>query len=114
MMGGILYQPYVFLAALYAGIICGMVYTALAGLRRLLGGGRAVTLIADALFAVLLFAVSSAALAAAVHAPLRPYFFAGILFGFTLFMLAVKPVFKMITDVFKCKHSNKAVDNKQK
>ncbi len=115
MLGGTLEQPYVFLAAVYAGMICGAVYSILR-IIRLSSKKRWVRIGSDILVGAAVFAVLAAALFSATDFYIRAYFFFGAAVGFGIFTLGITPLFGAIGKLFseKNKSLGKSVDNKQK
>lgn len=115
MLGGTLEQPYVFLAAVYGGMICGAIYSILRIIRRA-AGKRWVYITADACFGAMAFIVMSIVLFAAAEFYIRAYFFLGIAVGFGIFILGITPLFGAIGKLLgrKCKKNGQSVDNKEK
>jgi len=89
-------QPYLFAAAVYLGIAAALLYAAIRALFRLMGGGRGFVIAADALFLLLLFAVSALCLQRLTHLKVREYTYAGIAAGFALQWAVLHPFAKMI------------------
>lgn len=93
---GTLNQPFVAAAAIYAGILIGMLYSAFRLLRRALGAGRVFTIAADVLFLCIATAILAFALYYAAHLALRPAHFVGAVLGFGLYFIAIQPIVKKI------------------
>ena len=115
MLGGTLEQPYVFLAAVYGGMICGAIYSILRIIRHVTRK-RWVYITADACFGVMAFIVMSVVLFAATEFYIRAYFFMGVVVGFGIFILGITPLFGAIGKLLggKCKKRGQPVDNKEK
>ncbi len=92
MSGGTLNQPYVFMAAIYGGLICGALYCALRQLRRRLGAGRILSGAVDGVFTLLSTGVCLYILYETTLFEVRIYHFVGIGVGFVLFLLGVYPL----------------------
>ena len=115
MLGGTLEQPYVFLAAVYGGMICGAVYSVLRIIRQVTGK-KWVYITADVCFGVMAFIVMAVVLFAATELYIRAYFFLGVVVGFGIFTLGIAPLFGAIGKLLgrKSKKNGQPVDNKQK
>lgn len=108
MLGGTLEQPYIFLAAVYCGMICGAAYCLLRPFRR----GKASTIASDMIFGVFSMAAMALTLALTTYFEIRPYFFAGVFAGLSIFLFGFSPLFAFARSILskKCKFSHESVD----
>ncbi len=92
MSGGTLNQPFVFMAAIYGGLICGALYCVFRRVRRALGAGRILSGAMDVIFAVLCGVVCLIILYETTFLQIRLYHFLGVLVGFCVFLAGVAPI----------------------
>lgn len=112
-MEGTLNQPYVFAAAMYGGMLAGLLYLFFQAIRRLFRMGKWFTIVLDGVFIVFLFSVTALSMYLATHMQLRPYYFVGIGLGFAIFLGGVSPLCRYIYNNF-VKFWRKGVDKRSK
>jgi len=108
-MEGTLSQPYVFAAALYAGMALGMVYSLLRFIRKVCGDGKVLLVVTDVLYAVIITGVTALVCYFTLEMEIRFYCIAAIALGMMLWLMAVRPMAKYVY----CKFSRRRVDKRQ-
>ncbi len=96
MSGGTLNQPYVFLATVYGGLICGALYCIFKTARVAMKAGRPMSAILDSAFILMSSCVCIYILYTTTLLDLRLYHFVGVALGFSVFVWAVAPVLSII------------------
>lgn len=108
MMGGTLSQPYVFAAAMYAGMLCACLYILLRAIGKIIKI-NVLIIVLDGVFALLAVGIVFIALYISSNANLRLYQFIGVILGFVLMNFAIRPIFLQIYEKF---HKN--IDKRRK
>lgn len=106
-MDGTLNQPYIVAAALYAGMIAGLVYALFRGVRALFHFNKVATILSDVGFLAILFLITALCMQLATNFKIRPYCFLGIVFGFGIFEMGIAPAMRAIFKLFSKKGPGK-------
>lgn len=100
-MDGTLNQPYLLAAAIYAGMLAGVVYSLFQLVRKAFHGGKLFLVAADILFLAVVFILAAIMLYTACHMKIRPYHYVGMGIGFGMYECAIFPIGRKIFKLFK-------------
>ncbi len=111
-------QSYIFMAAVYGGLITGIIYDVYRALRRALNAKKFLTAVFDVLFCACALAVTGFVLYTVNYGQIRAYTFLGFALGFFIYIVGVSYflnyVFFKAINRFKKSRKNGGTQNEPK